>query len=147
MFRVLDQDQVAADWPEAAFMWANDRNVKQPQDLVYGLMIERPVDSQADFDRDMRRIVIKWSDDCGGKPGVRMGIRETLSNGKFVRRAAYKCTDSDGALLARGFFVGGENALVGFVHFFAEPGQVRGEAADAALYRTHPEPIIPTRIE
>ena len=135
-FRVLDPDRVAADWPEAAFMWSNDRNLERPEDLVYGMMIEQPVDGQANFDRDMRRIVVKWSADCDGKPGVRMGIRETLSNGKFARRAAYKCTESDGTLLARGFFVGGENALVGFVHFFTEPGQARGEAADAALYRT-----------
>ena len=135
-FRVLDPDRVAADWPEAAFMWANDRSIERPQDLVYGMMIEQPVDGQANFDRDVRRIVVKWSADCDGKSGVRMDNRETLSNGKLARRAAYKCTDSDGALLARGFFVGGENALVGFVHFFTEPGRVRGEAADHALYRT-----------
>jgi hypothetical protein len=135
-FRVLDPDRVAADWPEAAFMWANDRSIDRSQDLVYGMMIERPVDTQSDFDRDVRRIVVKWSADCDGKSGVRMDNREILTNGKFARRAAYKCTDSDGALLARGFFVGGENALVGFIHFFTEPGRARGEAADTALYRT-----------
>jgi len=135
-FRVLDRKRVAAEWPEAAFMWANDRSVERRQDLVYGMMIERPVAGQGDFDRDVRRIVVKWSADCGGKSSVRMGTRETLPNGKVIRQTAYKCSDTDGALLARGFFVGGENALVGFVHFFTEPGRARGEAADVALYRT-----------
>jgi len=135
-FRVLDPAQVAVDWPEATYMWANDRSAERPRDLVYGMMIERPVAGQKDFDRDVRRIVIKWSADCDGKSGVTMGIRETLANGRYARRAGYKCADSDGVLLVRGFFVGGENAIVGVVHFFTPAGQARGEAADVAMYRT-----------
>ena len=96
-------------------------------------MIERPVAGQMDFDRDVRRIVIKWSADCDGKSGVTMGNRETLPSGRYARRAGYKCADSDGVLLVRGFFVGGENAIVGVVHFFTPAGRARGEASTTNL--------------
>ena len=127
--QLVDGSVASQFWAEAQYVWTDGAG-------IVGAMFDIPVDEQAQFGERISVFLEDLENGCAATPAIELTERIENAAGDYVRRFVAECAEAEQIFVTRGFFFGGTNAVVAFVHVGDGPARERVAVADEALYRT-----------